>query len=332
MKLGLDGITGRRRLYPVQHLRLYPDYDANSWRCLRGHGAASITHLLALTGRDAAGRVTTPILPKGRVPMKNCARWLIVPVLLAATVPAAAQTGDWTTYGGNDWNQRYSTLKTITTSNVGQLVPRMMFQTGITKLGSFENTPIVSNGNHVRHHPVQHRDGVRSEYEERALALRAQAGHHHHLLRPEQPRCRHSRRSPRVHGHPRRPPDRLRRKDRQSDVGQGSSRPDLRLQHHARAARHRRQRDRRRLWRRVRHSRTRHRVQRRDRRAGVALVLDSRAEWRSHLRRQGPGKAGSAVGRRAPPMEPTCIATSPRKRATAPSTPMPGRPAAAASG
>ena len=56
------------------------------------------------------------------------------------------RSGDWTTYGGNDWNQRYSTLKTITTANVSQLVPRMIFQTGITKLGSFENTPIVSNG------------------------------------------------------------------------------------------------------------------------------------------------------------------------------------------
>jgi len=74
-------------------------------------------------------------------------RWLVAPVLLALAGPAAAQgSGDWTTYGGNDWNQRYSTLKTINTSNVSRLVPRMIFQTGVTKLGSFENTPIVSNG------------------------------------------------------------------------------------------------------------------------------------------------------------------------------------------
>ena len=78
--------------------------------------------------------------------MKNGLGWVVVSVYLAATVPAAAQGGDWTTYGGNDWNQRYSGLKTINTSNVGQLVPRMIFQTGITKLGSFETTPIVSNG------------------------------------------------------------------------------------------------------------------------------------------------------------------------------------------
>ncbi|HEX6668312.1 MAG TPA: PQQ-binding-like beta-propeller repeat protein [Gemmatimonadales bacterium] len=67
-------------------------------------------------------------------------------MLLATAGPAAAQSGEWTTYGGNDWNQRYSQLKTINTSNVAQLVPRMIFQTGIARLGSFENTPIVSNG------------------------------------------------------------------------------------------------------------------------------------------------------------------------------------------
>ena len=38
-------------------------------------------------------------------------RWWVAPVLLAAASQAAAQGGDWTTYGGNDWNQRYSTLK-----------------------------------------------------------------------------------------------------------------------------------------------------------------------------------------------------------------------------
>jgi alcohol dehydrogenase (cytochrome c) len=73
-------------------------------------------------------------------------RWWVAPVLLALAGPAVAQSGDWTTYGGNDWNQRYSQLKQISTKNVSKLVPRMIFQTGIAKLGSFENTPIVSNG------------------------------------------------------------------------------------------------------------------------------------------------------------------------------------------
>ncbi len=72
--------------------------------------------------------------------------WSVVPVLLALAGPLAAQSGDWTTYGGNDWNQRWSTLKQINTGNVAQLVPRKIFQTGITRLGSFENTPIVQNG------------------------------------------------------------------------------------------------------------------------------------------------------------------------------------------
>ena len=72
--------------------------------------------------------------------------WSVVPVLLALAGPLAAQAGDWTTYGGNDWNQRYSTLKQINTGNVAQLVPRKIFQTGIARLGSFENTPIVQNG------------------------------------------------------------------------------------------------------------------------------------------------------------------------------------------
>jgi PQQ-dependent dehydrogenase (methanol/ethanol family) len=72
--------------------------------------------------------------------------WSVVLVLLALAGPLAAQGGDWTTYGGNDWNQRWSTLKQINTGNVAQLVPRKIFQTGITRLGSFENTPIVQNG------------------------------------------------------------------------------------------------------------------------------------------------------------------------------------------
>jgi len=65
--------------------------------------------------------------------------------LVAMAATANAQS-DWTTYGGNDWNQRYSTLAKVNTANVHQLVPRMVFQTGITKLGSFENTPIVVDG------------------------------------------------------------------------------------------------------------------------------------------------------------------------------------------
>src|SRR5690349_8331525 len=96
---------------------------------------------------DRPGSVSAPKVQfKGRLSMRMSTRWLVVPVLLAAAGPAAAQSGDWTTYGGNDLNQRYSELKTITTTNVAQLIPRMIFQTGITKLGSFETTPLVTGG------------------------------------------------------------------------------------------------------------------------------------------------------------------------------------------
>ena len=79
--------------------------------------------------------------------MRISSRWWLALATVAVASPAAAQgTGDWSTYGGNDWNQRYSRLKSITTANVSQLVPRMVFQTGIAKLGSFENTPLVVDG------------------------------------------------------------------------------------------------------------------------------------------------------------------------------------------
>ncbi|HXG45840.1 MAG TPA: PQQ-binding-like beta-propeller repeat protein [Gemmatimonadales bacterium] len=70
------------------------------------------------------------------------------PLLLAAAAAglSAQATGNWSTYGGNDWNQRYATFTQINTTNVKNLVPRMVFQTGISRLGSFENTPIVVDG------------------------------------------------------------------------------------------------------------------------------------------------------------------------------------------
>ncbi len=76
----------------------------------------------------------------------NLRQFAWVPALCLITGTAAAQKpagDDWTTYGGNAWNQRYSGLNEITTSNVAHMVPRGMLQTGIAKLGSFENTPLV---------------------------------------------------------------------------------------------------------------------------------------------------------------------------------------------
>src|SRR6478736_3057690 len=60
--------------------------------------------------------------------------------------PATRGGGDWTTYGGNMWSQRYFTGNRISTGNVSRLVPRYMFQTGTSRLGSLENTPLVEAG------------------------------------------------------------------------------------------------------------------------------------------------------------------------------------------
>src|SRR5438067_8213605 len=58
----------------------------------------------------------------------------------------AAASGDWLMYGHNYWNNRFSPLATINATNVKNLVPRMVFQTGTPQLGSFETTPVVVNG------------------------------------------------------------------------------------------------------------------------------------------------------------------------------------------
>lgn len=75
--------------------------------------------------------------------MRRQTQWGLSLVLCAAGATTLSAQANWTTYGGNDWNQRYSTLAQLNTTNVRNMVPRMVFQTGISRLGSFENTPIV---------------------------------------------------------------------------------------------------------------------------------------------------------------------------------------------
>jgi alcohol dehydrogenase (cytochrome c) len=75
--------------------------------------------------------------------MRRCTQWGLSLMLLGVGSTTLSAQANWTTYGGNDWNQRYSTLTQINATNVRSLVPRMVFQTGISRLGSFENTPIV---------------------------------------------------------------------------------------------------------------------------------------------------------------------------------------------
>ena len=58
----------------------------------------------------------------------------------------APQSGDWLMYGGNYGNTRYSPLTTINTTNVKNLTPRWVFQTGTPELASLETTPVVVGG------------------------------------------------------------------------------------------------------------------------------------------------------------------------------------------
>src|SRR5881398_4044731 len=55
----------------------------------------------------------------------------------------AAGSGNWLMYGGNYWNNRFSPLKQINTTNVTRLVPRAIYTHGSSTLGSFETTPEI---------------------------------------------------------------------------------------------------------------------------------------------------------------------------------------------
>ncbi len=57
---------------------------------------------------------------------------------------AAGNAADWLTYGHGYENQRYSPLAQVDRGNVQRLVPKWIYQTGIT--GSFQTSPIVRDG------------------------------------------------------------------------------------------------------------------------------------------------------------------------------------------
>jgi alcohol dehydrogenase (cytochrome c) len=59
---------------------------------------------------------------------------------------ARTDTKNWMIYGRDYTNQRYSPLAQITSSNVGSLRMMWMYQTGISRLGSFETSPTVVDG------------------------------------------------------------------------------------------------------------------------------------------------------------------------------------------
>ncbi len=194
--------------------------------------AASTAQMLALAGRVATGLHARPILPQGRVPMKNGLRWLVVPAFLGVTATAAAQ-GDWTTYGGNDWNQRYSTLKRSAPRTSLSWSRGMIFQTGISKLGSFENTPIVVDN--VMYVTTPFNTAIAYDLDDRQAGSGATstswAPRSSVAARTTAAVAIHG--AARLHGHPRRAAGRARSHDRRGGVGQGSRRSHLRLQHHA---------------------------------------------------------------------------------------------------
>lgn len=53
---------------------------------------------------------------------------------------------NWLSYGRDYWNQRWSPLTQVNATNVHQLRMAWMYQTGISRLGSFETSPIVVDG------------------------------------------------------------------------------------------------------------------------------------------------------------------------------------------
>ncbi len=59
---------------------------------------------------------------------------------------ARSNGNNWLTYGRDYTNQRYSPLAQITTANVSSLRAAWIYQTGISRLGSFETSPIVVDG------------------------------------------------------------------------------------------------------------------------------------------------------------------------------------------
>jgi alcohol dehydrogenase (cytochrome c) len=59
---------------------------------------------------------------------------------------ARTNQSNWAIYGRDYTNQRYSPLAQITSANVGSLRMSWMFQTGISRLGSFETSPTVVDG------------------------------------------------------------------------------------------------------------------------------------------------------------------------------------------
>lgn len=67
---------------------------------------------------------------------------------------AAADASNWLVHGRDFSNQRFSPLDSVNTGNVGKLVPKWIYQTGIA--GTFQTTPIVADGTMYVSVPFSH--------------------------------------------------------------------------------------------------------------------------------------------------------------------------------
>src|SRR5678815_3941373 len=71
---------------------------------------------------------------------------ILAPILVTLSAQDAAPTrADWPHYGGTQYSWRYSALDQVNTSNVKNLLPAWIFQTG-DYTENLASTPIVSGG------------------------------------------------------------------------------------------------------------------------------------------------------------------------------------------
>ena len=233
---------------------------------------------------------------------------------------AMADSSSWPSYGRDYSNQRYSPLSQITPASIKDLKPAWHYATGIRQ--AFEASPVVIDNVMYVSTPAQSRRRARREDRPQALGARREPGDHGPLLRAGEPGGRRLCR-PGLYGHPRRPPRGARRPNRRQGLGRAGRRQRAGLCGGRGAGCGRRQGDRGREWRRVRHPRPGHRLRRGDRRGGLALLYHSqpRGGWMVGQMERRPIRSASR-----------CTATWPGRGRTAPATPTPGRWAAARCG
>ena len=94
----------------------------------------------------AVGAMCSGLAAQGSGGVPNASMASPLTNVTTAMLLQAQTSGDWLMYGHNYTNNRYSPLSQINTTNVKNLIPRMVFQSGTERLGSFETTPIVVNG------------------------------------------------------------------------------------------------------------------------------------------------------------------------------------------